>query len=309
MPGPCNAAAARCRIGTSSPTDTSLWIALGVRLHVCVVDLHGSTVAAGPFVESRSIVEHHLFGADAAFVEARPTAAWPATDAMVEPRCAVGRMGPRARPPVDVSRLCCRRGARSTVGRSCGRRGVAKLPQIIDFLMGFPGFLPGLAVSLVVAVVVSRPAARALQVRRVLAGAVVFSLGIVLSATLTPSPSGLARDISGLGPLEHHRATCDLSRIGPAAIGQYLSLNDTSLNVLMLVPLGFTIGLLPGSRGKTAIVLLACAVPFAVEWTQLVAVPLDRACQSADVSDNLLGLLLGLAAGATKGKLRHQRHV
>ncbi len=186
---------------------------------------------------------------------------------------------------------------------------MAKLPQIIDFLMGFPGFLPGLAVSLVVAVVVSRPAARALQARRVLAGAVVFSLGIVLSATLTPSPSGLARDISGLGPLEHHRATCDLSRIGPAAIGQYLSLNDTSLNVLMLVPLGFTIGLLPGSRGKTAIVLLACAVPFAVEWTQLVAVPLDRACQSADVSDNLLGLLLGLAAGATKGKLRHQRHV
>ncbi|MGO9179051.1 MAG: VanZ family protein [Candidatus Limnocylindrales bacterium] len=180
---------------------------------------------------------------------------------------------------------------------------MSRVGQVADFLGGYPGFLPGLAVSLVLAVFAARPLARALGSGRILAGTLVVSLGIVLSATLTPSPSGLARDIAGLGPLEHYRPTCDLSRIGPAPIGDYLTLNDTSLNVLLLVPLGLTIGLLPASRRKTMILLLALALPFVVEGTQLVVVPLDRACQSGDVSDNLLGLVFGLVAGMLVGRL------
>ncbi len=181
---------------------------------------------------------------------------------------------------------------------------MSRLDDVVQFVVfGYPGFVPGLAVSLVVALITSRPVARALGGGQALAGALVFSLGIVLSATLTPSPSGLQRDISGLEPLEHYRPTCDLTRIGPAPIGDYLTINDASLNVLLLVPLGLTIGLLPASRRKTAILLLAVALPFVVEGTQLVVVPLDRACQSADVSDNLLGLALGLAAGTSAGWL------
>jgi glycopeptide antibiotics resistance protein len=180
---------------------------------------------------------------------------------------------------------------------------VSTLGEVADFLTSYPGFLPGLAVSVVVAIFASRPVARALKSGRILAGALMISLGIVLSATLTPSPSGLQRAISGIGPLEHYSSTCDLSRIGPAPVRDYLTINNTSLNVFLLVPLGLTIGLLRGSRRKTAILLLAVALPIIVEGTQLVVVPLDRACQSGDVFDNLLGLALGLAAGMSAGWL------
>ncbi len=184
---------------------------------------------------------------------------------------------------------------------------MSTLGQVADIVHWYPGFLPGVAVSLVVAIVASGPAARALGSGRILAGALVFSLGIVLSATLTPSPSGLARDLAGLRPPEHYRPTCDLSRIGPAPIGEYVTLNDISLNVLLLVPLGLTIGLLRPSRQKTAILLLALALPFIVEGTQLVVVSLDRACQAGDVFDNLLGLVLGLAVGTSAGWLLRHR--
>ena len=43
----------------------------------------------------------------------------------------------------------------------------------------------------------------------------------------------------------------------------------------------------------------AALLPFAIEFVQLAATPLGRACQGADVVDNMLGLALGLAAGWT----------
>lgn len=42
----------------------------------------------------------------------------------------------------------------------------------------------------------------------------------------------------------------------------------------------------------------AVALPFVIEATQLLVPSLGRACESADVVDNLTGLVLGLAAGA-----------
>jgi hypothetical protein len=127
-------------------------------------------------------------------------------------------LGGQSRHPCDIRSavLYGRRGSRGHVNDSgsgstvitrwpsrCGvRRRVCRVGQGADFLGGYPGFLPGLAASLVVAVFASRPLARALGSGRVLAGALVVSLGLVLSPTLTPSPSGLARDIAGLGPLK-----------------------------------------------------------------------------------------------------------
>ena len=71
----------------------------------------------------------------------------------------------------------------------------------------------------------------------------------------------------------------------------------------MFIPLGATIGLLPGSRRKAAIVIAAIALPFAIETTQLLAPALDRACESADVVDNLSGLAIGLVGGVVAGRL------
>ena len=78
---------------------------------------------------------------------------------------------------------------------------------------------------------------------------------------------------------------------------EYLRVNDTSLNVLLFIPLGTLIGVLPRSPYRVPILIAAIILPFAIEVLQLVISPLGRACQSADVFDNLLGLTLGLGAG------------
>lgn len=141
---------------------------------------------------------------------------------------------------------------------------------------------------------------RALSVRRSLAWALVLSLGIILSATLTPLSAALAP--GAIGPV-----SCDLSRVWPAPLGGYLGTGDAGGNVLMFIPLGATIALIPRSGRRAAILLGAILLPFAIETAQLLMPVLHRACESADVVDNLMGLVLGLALGAGAGWLASVR--
>jgi glycopeptide antibiotics resistance protein len=159
-----------------------------------------------------------------------------------------------------------------------------------------PWFLPGVAISAAFALAAGGRVGRALGARRAVAMALIVSLGIILSATLTPLRGVLDAAGSGTG-------SCDLSRIGLAPLRDLLELNDTSLNVLLFVPLGVSIALLPGSRRKAAIVIGAIALPFAVEATQALVPWLDRACEGADVVDNLTGLAIGLGGGVVAGRL------
>ena len=156
----------------------------------------------------------------------------------------------------------------------------------------YVGFLPGIVVSVALALVLSHPVARRLRVSRTMATLLLVSFGVILAATVTPSREAVQSGTLGA-------ARCDLSRIGLAAWTDYTQVNDTSLNVLLFVPLGAFIGLLPRSPYRAPIVIAAIALPFAVEVFQLVVTPLGRACQSADVFDNLLGLSLGLGVGLT----------
>ena len=143
-------------------------------------------------------------------------------------------------------------------------------------------------------VIVSRPLGRAIHASRGLAWALVVSTGITLAATLTPVHASLDPGAGGL-------YACDFARVGLPPLDELTRINDTSLNVLLFVPLGITLGLLPRSTRKLALILLAVALPFAIEITQAVAVPLNRTCQSADVFDNLTGLALGLLLGSVAG--------
>jgi glycopeptide antibiotics resistance protein len=161
-------------------------------------------------------------------------------------------------------------------------------------LVAVPWFLPGVAGSIAVGFVASQRAAGWLGVHRVLGWGLVVALGLVLSATLTPhheEASGLATGAFG----------CDMTRVGLPPLDELLEINDTSLNVLLFVPLGTLLGLVPRSRRKGVAIAGAVALPFIIETTQLVMTPLDRACQSADVVDNLTGLVLGLAIGSIAG--------
>ena len=152
-----------------------------------------------------------------------------------------------------------------------------------------PWFLPGVAISVVVSLAVCGAVGRALGVRREIAWAMVLSLGIIAAATLTPQSAAL--DFGARGP-----AFCDFSRIWPAPWRELISADESGGNILMFIPLGAAIGLLPSSRRKAAIVVGAIALPFAIETTQLLVPWLDRFCESADVVDNLTGFVLGLVA-------------
>ena len=158
-----------------------------------------------------------------------------------------------------------------------------------------PWFLPGVVISIVVSIAASDAVGRALGVRRAVAWVMVLSLGIIMAATLTPQWEALAFGARG-------SSSCDLSRLGLAPLGELLSASDSGGNILMFIPLGATIGLVPRSRRKAAIVIAAIALPFGIETIQLLPV-LDRACESADVIDNLTGLAIGLAGGVVAGRL------
>ncbi len=146
----------------------------------------------------------------------------------------------------------------------------------INGLGDYIGFLPGIVVSIVLALALSSRVAGRLRVSRALAILLMMSLGVVLAATITPSRDAVLYGAQGA-------AGCDLSRLGPAPWSAYLHLDDTSLNVLLFIPLGMLIGMLPRSPYRWPIVAGAVILPFAVEGFQLVATPLGRACQSADV--------------------------
>ena len=54
---------------------------------------------------------------------------------------------------------------------------------------------------------------------------------------------------------------------------------------------------MPRTRAAAAITLGALSLTFVVEGIQLTATVLGRGCQTADMVDNLLGLLIGIVVG------------
>jgi hypothetical protein len=154
-----------------------------------------------------------------------------------------------------------------------------------------PWFVPGVALSIVIALLACRPVGRWLGVGTALAGAILVGLGVIVAATLTP--------LRGAFDFDAVRGTCDLARIGPAPIREVLRVGDTSLNIALFIPLGCAIGLVAAAKSRPALMVAAVALPFAIEAIQLIAPILDRGCQSADIFDNLTGLAIGLTLGTT----------
>jgi hypothetical protein len=145
-------------------------------------------------------------------------------------------------------------------------------------------------VTLAVSVLGSGALGRWLNVRRSIAWVLLFSVGVILSSTLSPLESG------GAAPPDQAR-TCDLSRTWPASFSDVARGEDVAINILMFIPLGFAVGNAPLSRRKVLVLLAGMTLPIAIEALQLGVTTLDRACQGADVADNLTGLALGAACG------------
>jgi len=149
-----------------------------------------------------------------------------------------------------------------------------------------PWLVPGVVVSILIGLVVARPLSRWLGTSFGVALLLVVGFGAVLSATIPPDHDGLL-DLASRG------WTCDLSRTGPASPLSYLRIGEASLNVLLFVPLGLAVGLLPGSRRAMLVGAIALTATFAIEATQALVPMLGRGCEAADLVDNLLGLGLG----------------
>ena len=128
------------------------------------------------------------------------------------------------------------------------------------------------------------------------AGAFVISVGIILAATLTPLREGA---IEGTAVTSR----CDFSRVGFASIRVILRADDPSRNIVLFIPLGTVIAFVPGWRRKATLLAIAGLAPIAIEASQLVLTPLHRACQSADVFDNVMGLAVGFAVGMILGAM------
>lgn len=155
-------------------------------------------------------------------------------------------------------------------------------------------FWPGVGITIFVSLILSGPVGRALKARWSVAMILLLGLGLIIAATLTPSREALRFGATGAG-------TCDFSRIGLAAFSDLFPPGDPTFNVLLYVPLGLALGLLPRSSAKVVLILGAIALPIVIETIQLFATGLDRACQSADASDNLTGLVIGLVLGFALG--------
>ena len=157
------------------------------------------------------------------------------------------------------------------------------------FVGAVPLSVLAVTLTLVVAVGGSAAVARWLHTRRSVAILLLFGFGFVLSATIVPTGAALDGEISD--------GICNLSRMGLAPIDELTRINVTTLNVLLFIPLGVAVGLLPGTRRSVLVALAATSLTFVVETIQLLLPVLGRGCETADMADNLLGLLVGLILG------------
>jgi len=156
-------------------------------------------------------------------------------------------------------------------------------------LSQYPGFLPGLAVSLVLATLLRRRVADWLGTSEPVAWLLLASLGGIVAATLTPGSEVFGQALP---------SPCDTSRVTAAPLAEYAALGESGLNVLLFVPLGIAVALLPRSQVMVLAVVGGVLLPVAIEAIQLAAVPLGRVCQTADITDNAIGFALGFGAGS-----------
>jgi hypothetical protein len=159
----------------------------------------------------------------------------------------------------------------------------------------YAGFGPGIVISLVVSLATSGLVSRLMGISRAHGWALVMALGVILSATITPSREAIQFGAQGSG-------TCDFTSLG-VGLSDLRHLDESSLNVLLFIPFGIAIGLCPDSSAKRLMLAFALVFPVTIELVQLLAVSLGRECQGSDIVDNLLGLLIGLGAGSVTSRV------
>ena len=155
-------------------------------------------------------------------------------------------------------------------------------------LATMPLVYPALLVAAVVAALASPWAARRTGLARLPAGHLLVSLGAVLAITLTP---GIGGDFAG--PI-----TCQGLVPAPSLSELWSLTSDNGQNVLLFVPLGLFIGLIPRRNVLIGAGAAAALLPFVIEGIQALLPAFARSCQAWDIVENVLGLAIGLVIGS-----------
>ena len=75
---------------------------------------------------------------------------------------------------------------------------------------------------------------------------------------------------------------------------------------MLFMPLGIVLGLLPATPRNLALTVSFFLLTIAIELTQALVPALGRGCESADMVDNTVGLIIGLGFGVTLTHLRRR---
>ncbi len=113
------------------------------------------------------------------------------------------------------------------------------LGTIQGSLIELPWLFPGLVATFIVACVAARRLGRWLGAHPVLAFFLILSAGTILSATLTP-----------LGRTGEHPGACSLERLTLASLDDIRWESDIRENIVLFIPLGLALGLLPRSASQ-----------------------------------------------------------
>ena len=152
-------------------------------------------------------------------------------------------------------------------------------------------FAPGLELAVLFGLAGGVLWARVARQRLLVGIAAAMSLGVILALTLAragPIPDGGA---VGIGQ-------CDVRQWTPGRLDELLVIGEASLNVALFIPLGVSIAFHRPPARRGIVLLFAAALPFLIELAQLKLPALGRYCDSMDIADNELGLLLGFAVAA-----------
>ena len=131
------------------------------------------------------------------------------------------------------------------------------------------------------------------------AGLLLWSLIVIGLVTLIP-----AEGAPGIVPAEGRLTECSWDIGGPAPEGFWIfSGGQRMLNTAVFVPAGILLVLVAARWWRWAFLtvplglLLLAAYSVAIEYTQLAAARIDRACDVTDIIDNVTGAVVGVVVG------------